>query len=414
MSGGQRGHLPFATPDITQAEIDAVVDAMRSGWLTTGPNAAAFEKEFASFLGEGLEAVAVNSATAGLHLAVEALGLGPGDEVLVPTWTFTSTAEVVRYLGATPVLVDVEPDTLNISLTAAQEAVTPRTKAILAVHFAGLPVPRAKLNDFATRHGIEVIEDAAHAFPVRSQGRPVGDSESAAVVFSFYATKTMTTGEGGMLVTRRHELAQRARTMRLHGISRDVFDRYTSTKPGWHYEVVAPGFKYNLTDTAAAMGRVQLRRSKAMAESRRRIAERYNAELASLPIDLPAGPHEAGGHAWHIYAIRLDDEAPVCRDGFVERMAELGVGTSVHFIPLHMHPYWRDTLRVRPEDFPVASDAFIRVVSLPVFSAMTDDQVDYVIRAMHRVLGTPSHSSLGPSVDHTASCSSCSTAETRS
>lgn len=384
--------IPFALPDITDAEIDAVADSVRSGWLTTGRNSAAFEGEFASFLGDGLETVAVNSATAGLHLAVEALGIGPGDEVLVPTWTFTATAEVVRYVGATPVLVDVDPVTLNIDLAAAERAITERTKAIMPVHFAGLPVSRSRLSHFAVSHGLEVVEDAAHAFPVHSDGRLVGDSESAAVVFSFYATKTMTTGEGGMLVTRRLELAQRARTMRLHGISRDVFNRYTSTKPDWHYEVVAPGYKYNLPDPAAAMGRVQLRRARDMAAARQRIAERYNTELADLPLQLPAQPREMGGHAWHVYAIRLNDDAPVSRDKFVERMAELGVGTSVHFIPLHLHPYWRDTLQVQPEEFPVASDAFMRVVSLPAFSAMTDSQVDHVVHAVREVLGDSARS----------------------
>ena len=379
--------IPFALPDITEAEIEAVVHAMRSGWLTTGPITAAFEEEFAAFLGEGLHAVAVNSATAGLHLAVEALGIGPGDEVLVPTWTFTSTAEVVRYVGATPVLVDIDPVTLNIDLDAAQAAVTNRTKAIMPVHFAGLPVPRGRLAQFARANGLSVIEDAAHAFPVLDGGSLIGDGDSDAVVFSFYATKTMTTGEGGMLVTRRPKIARRARTMRLHGISRDVFDRYTSTKPNWFYEVVAPGYKYNLKDTASAMGRVQLGRATEMGAARERIAERYNHELEGLPLTFPSGPTEPGGHAWHIYAIRLTDDAPVSRDKFIRDMAAAGVGTSVHFIPLHLHPYWRDSLGLSPEAFPVATEAFNRAVSLPAFSAMTDDQVDRVINAARRVLG---------------------------
>jgi len=379
--------IPFALPDITEREVEAVSTAMRSGWLTTGPNAAAFEDEFASFLGgDGIEAIAANSATAGLHLAIEALGIGPGDEVLVPTWTFTSTAEVVRYVGATPVLVDVDPVTLNIDLDAAGRAVTPRTRAIMPVHFAGLPVSRRALSEFAGKHGVAVIEDAAHAFPVRNEGRYVGDSESDAVVFSFYATKTITTGEGGMIVTRNPEVAKRAQTMRLHGISRDIFNRYTSTKPGWQYEVVAPGFKYNLTDTAAAMGRVQLARANKMRAARESIAVRYNEGLAGLPLALPARPCEPEGHAWHLYVIRLADDAPLTRDQFIEAMAMAGVGTSVHFIPLHLHPYWRDTYDLHPEDFPVASDAFTRAVSLPAFSAMTDEQVDRVIATIRSLL----------------------------
>ncbi|WOQ16975.1 DegT/DnrJ/EryC1/StrS family aminotransferase [Raineyella sp. W15-4] len=383
----QDNFVPFARPDITEAEIKAVVDTMRSGWLTTGPNAGAFEEEFASFLGEGIQAVAVNSATAGLHLAVEALGIGPGDEVLVPTWTFTSTAEVLRYVGARPVFVDVEPDTLAIDLDAAGRAVTSRTKAIMPVHFAGLPIPRRRIAQFARLHGLYVIEDAAHSFPVLDEARMVGDSNSEAVVFSFYATKTITTGEGGMLVTRNPDLARRARIMRLHGISRDVFDRYRSTKPSWHYEVVAPGFKYNLTDTAAALGRVQLSRAKDMAAARQQIAKRYSSEFAGLALTLPVGAREPGGHAWHIYAIRLTDESAVSRDQFIERVAAAGVGTSVHFIPLHLHPYWRDTFGLRAEDFPVATDAFARAVSLPIFSAMTDREVDRVIDTVRQVVG---------------------------
>jgi dTDP-4-amino-4,6-dideoxygalactose transaminase len=292
--------IPFALPDIGDAEIEAVVSTLRSGWLTTGPNAAALEREFVEAMHPSahvgaaqVQAVAVNSATAGLHLALEALGVGPGDEVLVPTWTFTATAEVVRYLGATPVLVDVHPDTLNIDLARAAEAVTPRTKAIMPVHFAGLPVPRGALADFAAAHGLRVIEDAAHSHPVDSEGMPVGLGTSDAVVFSFYATKTMTSGEGGMVVSADPQLIARMRTMRLHGISRDVFNRYTSTAPSWHYEVVAPGFKYNLTDVAASMARVQLTRSVAMRERRSAIADHYDSALAGLPCGFrPVRPPE--------------------------------------------------------------------------------------------------------------------------
>lgn len=380
--------IPFALPDITEQEISAVVAAMRSGWLTTGPNAAAFEREFAEYLGgDGIKAVAVNSATAGLHLAVEALGIGPGDEVIVPTWTFTATAEVVRYLGATPVVVDVRADTLNIDLQAAERALTSRTKALIPVHFAGLPIDRCELSAFASKHGIAVVEDAAHAFPVRSRGRLVGDSDSDAVVFSFYATKTITTGEGGMLVTRDPELAQRARIMRLHGISRDVFDRYTSTKPGWQYEVVAPGFKYNLTDTAAAMGRVQLARALAMRSARSRIAARYTEGLAGLPLTLPETPASPDEHSWYLYVVRLTQDATISRDDFIQKMAAAGIGTSVHFIPLHLHRYWWETYHLRQEDFPVATDNFRRAVSLPAFSAMTDDMVDRVIDTVRSILG---------------------------
>lgn len=383
----QAEFIPFAVPSITEEEVQAAAEAIRSGWLTTGANAAAFEREFADYLGgEGLHAVAVNSATAGLHLAVDALGLGPGDEVLVPTWTFTATAEVVRYTGATPVFVDSDPVTLNIDLADAERKVTPRTKAMIPVHFGGLPIPAAELAAFAKTHDLHVVEDAAHTFPVTEDGVYVGNSSSAAVIFSFYATKTITTGEGGMLVTRDAELASRARTMRLHGISRDVFDRYTSKTPSWQYAVVAPGFKYNLTDPAAAIGRVQLRRAEEMRQQRRDIAKRYDAAFADLPLVLPVAAPEGTEHAHHLYLVRLTDDAPIGRDAFIEQLAARHIGTSVHFIPLHMHPYWRDTYDLSDEQFPVATSAFTGAVSLPLFASMTDDQVDRVIAAVREVL----------------------------
>ncbi|MBK8755696.1 MAG: DegT/DnrJ/EryC1/StrS family aminotransferase [Actinomycetales bacterium] len=388
--------VPFALPDVGDREIDAVVEAMRSGWLTTGPNAAAFEREFVDDLigssgtpesNGSVAALAVNSATAGLHLALEAIGVGPGDEVIVPTWTFTATAEVVRYLGATPVIVDVDPATLNIDLAAAEAAVTDRTAAIMPVHFAGLPVDRAALAAFAERHGVAVVEDAAHAHPVHSDGIPVGLGASRAVVFSFYATKTMTTGEGGMVVSADPALIDRMKTMRLHGISRDVFDRYTSTAPSWHYEVVAPGFKDNMTDVAAAMGRVQLTRSDAMREARTAIAARYDEAFADLPVRLPARPSTRDTtHAWHLYVVRLTDGTPVDRNTFIERMAQEGVGCSVHFIPLHHHTYWRELRGADAPSLPVADHEFARAVSLPIFSSMTPVQVDKVIEAVRSVL----------------------------
>lgn len=388
--------LPFAVPDIGDEQIDAAVEALRSGWLSSGPAVRAFEAEFATFLG-GVEAVALNSATAGLHLALEALGIGPGDEVLVPTWTFTATAEVVRYLGADPVFVDVEPATLNIDLHAAATQVTPRTRAVVPVHFGGQAVSRAGLEKFATTYGADVVEDAAHALPAASEGVAVGAASSAATVFSFYATKTITTGEGGMLVTPRADLARRARTMRLHGINRDAFDRYHSRVPAWYYEVVAPGFKYNLTDPAAAIGRVQLRRAHQMRDRRASIAEAYGARLARLPLHLPrdcggatdcGGPRDAGDdlHAWHLYVVRLLDDAPLSRDAFIEEMARLGVSCSVHFIPLHKQPYWRERYALSDGAFPVASTAYQRVVSLPIFSGMTDADVDTVVAAAERLL----------------------------
>ena len=380
--------IPFAIPDITEAEVAAVSETVRSGWLTTGPNAAAFEREFAEYLGDpAIHADAVNSATAGLHLALEAIGIGPGDEVLVPTWTFTATAEVVRYLGATPVLVDVDPDTLNINLEVAASLTTSRTKAIMPVHFAGVPIASSALRDFASTYEIDVVEDAAHAFPVKEAGEFVGAGDSRATVFSFYATKTIATGEGGMLVTRDAQLADRARTMRLHGISRDVFDRYSSKKPSWEYEVVAPGFKYNMTDIAAAMGRVQLRRAEDMRLKRQTIADRYHRDLADLPLALPQKTEDPTGHAHHLFVVRTTDESPSDRNTLIEQLAARGVSTSVHFIPLHLHPYWRDTYALKPQDFPVATDSYARAFSLPLFSSMSDSQVSRVIEALHELVG---------------------------
>ncbi|MDG4831437.1 DegT/DnrJ/EryC1/StrS aminotransferase family protein [Solwaraspora sp. WMMD1047] len=380
--------LPFALPDIGEAEIAAVSDALRSGWLTAGPMVSRFEEAFAAHLGPGVTAVAVNSATAGLHLALEALDVGPGTEVLVPTWTFTATAEVVRHLGADPVLVDVDPVTLNLDLAAAERRITPRTVAVMPVHFAGHAVPSAGLRALAAAHDLAVVEDAAHAFPASCEdGVPVGAGQSAATVFSFYATKTITTGDGGMLVTRDPDLARRARTMRLHGFSRDCFDRYRNDRGSWRYDVVAAGFKYNLTDPAAAMGLVQLGRAETMRRRREWIAARYRAAFADLPLDLPATPAAGQRHAWHLYVVRLRPDAPLRRDGFIQEMSRLGVSCSVHFIPLHLHTYWRDTYRLTEQMFPVASREFARVVSLPIFSTMSDDQVDRVIGTVTKVLG---------------------------
>lgn len=379
-----RPFLPFARPDITEAEVNAAASAIRSGWLTTGQNARSFEEEFAEFLAPDVTAIAVNSATAGLHLALESLGIGPGDEVIVPTWTFTSTAEVVRYLGAEPVLVDVDPVTLHIDYDRAREAVTERTRALMPVHIAGLMVSPSATRALADEFGLHVVEDAAHTLPASLEGERVGTGASHATVFSFYATKTITTGEGGMVVTRDDTAASRMRTMRLHGISRDIFNRYSSRTPSWQYEVVAPGFKYNLPDPSAAIGRVQLGRAQSMRDQRSSIAHRYSEAFKDLPLDLPVDATGTGDeHSWHLYMIRV--KSGLKRDDVVQRLSDLGIGTSVHFIPLHLHPYWRDRAGHRVEDFPVASAEFERVLSLPASSAMTGDEVDRVIEAVSEV-----------------------------
>ena len=379
--------IPFALPDVGEAEALAVADAVRSGWVTSGPHMREFENEFADYVGGGVEAVAVNSATAGLHLSLESMGVGPGDEVIVPDWTFTATAEVVRYLGARPVIVDVERDTLNISLTAVEAAITPRTKVVMPVHFAGLPVDLLSLREVIGESGIRIVEDAAHTLPaVGAAGRVGSGAASDATVFSFYATKTITTGEGGMITTRDPAIAARARVMRLHGIDRDAFDRYTSSKPAWAYDVVAPGYKYNMPDTAASIGRVQLARADEMHRRRKAIAERYLAAFADLPITLPTQAPEGHTHSWHLFVVRLTPEAGIERDDFVAAMSAARVGTSVHFIPLHQHSYWSDFVANPAVTLPVATREGPLAVSLPIFSKMTDDEVDRVVAAVTTAL----------------------------
>lgn len=381
--------LPFALPEIGEEEIAEVVDTLRSGWVTTGPKARRFEEAFVEFMGDAsLQAVAVNSATAGLHLALEAVGVGSGDEVITTTHTFTATAEVARYLGADVKLVDIDPATLNIDVGQVEAAITPRTKAVLPVHYAGLAMDLPRLLALTRPRGIKVIEDAAHALPTTLGGRLVGTLDSDATVFSFYANKTITTGEGGMLVTRDAALAQRARVMRLHGINRDAFDRFTAKVPSWYYEIVAPGFKYNLTDIAAALGMHQLGRAKAFQRKRERLAQLYDEAFADLPLRRPPRPADAADlHAWHLYVVRLTDEAPIARDALIEQLFAAGIGCSVHYIPLHLHPYWRERYGLSPAQFPHSQHAYERMVSLPLYTRMTDADAQRVIDAVRRALG---------------------------
>ena len=375
--------LPFALPEIGDEEIAEVVDTLKSGWVTTGPKAKRFETAFTEYLGDpSLESIAVNSATAGLHLALEALGIGPGDEVITTTHTFTATAEVVRYLGADVVLVDIDPATLNIDPKAIEAAITPRTKCILPVHYGGLAADMPAILEIARRHGLKVVEDAAHALPTLCAGALVGTLQSDITVFSFYANKTMTTGEGGMIVTRHPELARRMKVMRLHGMSRDAFDRFTATVPSWYYEIVAPGFKYNLTDIAASLGLQQLKRIDAFQARRIELATLLNAGLAGLPLILPPMPTAGNTHSWHLYVVRLTDDAKVSRDAFIERLFASGIGVSVHYIPLHLQPYWRDRYALKPEQFPHSQHAFERMVTLPLYTRMTDADAARVCNAV--------------------------------
>jgi dTDP-4-amino-4,6-dideoxygalactose transaminase len=379
--------LPFALPELGDEEIAEVVDSLRSGWITTGPKARRFEQAFAEFLGDpSVEAIAVNSATAGLHLALEALGIRPGDEVITTTHTFTATAEVVRYLGADVKLVDIDPATLCIDVAAVEAAITPRTKAILPVHYAGRAADMEALLALAAKHGLKLVEDAAHALPTTCGGRLVGTLASDACVFSFYANKTMTTGEGGMVVTRDPALAARMKVMRLHGMSRDAFDRFTATVPSWYYEIVAPGFKYNLTDIAAAIGLHQLKRLPAFQRRREQIAAQFHAALGDLPVILPPDAAPGDVHAWHLYVLRLAAGAPIGRDLLIERLYAAGIGCSVHYIPLHLQPYWRDRYGLRAADFPQSQRTYEAMLSLPLYTRMTDADVQRVAAAVRTAL----------------------------
>lgn len=378
--------LPYALPEIGDEEINEVVDSLRSGWVTTGPKTKRFEEDFSHFVGSDVDAIAVNSATAGLHLALEAMGIKDGDEVIVPTYTFTASAEIIRYLGATPIFVDCNESDFNISPILIEQAITIKTKAIIPVHFSGYACDMNTIWNLAEKYNLKVLEDAAHALPCTHDGKQVGSGKSDAVVFSFYANKTMTTGEGGMIVTASKSLADRCRVMRLHGISRDAFDRYTSTKPAWFYEVVAPGFKYNMSDIAASIGIHQLKRLPEFQRKREKMAQFYNQELMDLPVTLPINSAKGELHGRHIYPILLNENAGISRDDFITKMAECGVGCSVHFIPLHLQPYWKEEFDLTEDMFPVAQNLFEREVSIPLYTKMTEADQEKVVAVIKRVL----------------------------
>lgn len=376
--------VPFHAPSIGEEEIAAVSQVLRSGWLTSGSKVKEFELLFAEQVG-AKHAVATNSGTAALHIALEALGVKEGDEVIVPTMTFAATAEVVHYLRATPVLVDCEPVTLNLDLNALDRAMTRRTKVIMPVHFGGHPCEMDRIQRLAESHHATVVEDAAHAFPACYRDRQVGHI-SEVTCFSFYATKPLTTGEGGMATTDNAERAEHMRCMTLHGITKDAWNRYTAAG-SWFYEIQFPGYKYNMTDIAAAIGLVQLQRSGQFLQSRTQIAAMYNeafADLAELQCPI-AEPHV--GHAWHLYIIQLQlNRLRISRNQFIEALKKEHVGASVHFIPLHLHPYYRKTFGYRPEDFPQATALFDRIVSLPIYPSMDEEDVAAVIRAVRTVV----------------------------
>jgi dTDP-4-amino-4,6-dideoxygalactose transaminase len=379
--------IPFFRPSIGDREIEAAVSVLQSGWLTTGHRCREFEARFAELLGGDVETVAVNSATAGIHLAAEACGIGHGDVVLVPTLTFSATAAAFHHLGANIVLVDIDPVSLTIDLDDAERKWTPRCKAIAPVHFGGWPCDIDAVLAFARRRGLKVIEDAAHALPAHRDRRLVGSSESDACIFSFYANKTITTGEGGMIATRDPIVAARARVMRTHGLNRDAFDRFNRIGASWSYDIVAAGFKYNLTDLAAAIGVAQLERVYEFQSCRQAIAEQYLECLADLPLDLPARAPEGGLHAWHLFPIRIRPEAPICRDDVIALLSERGIGTSVHYRPLHQMTYWRRQPCDPQGGFPVADRYFDGAITLPLFPGMREIEAREVIAVLREALG---------------------------
>lgn len=383
--GRRAEYLTFSPPTIGEEEIAEVIDTLRSGWITTGPKTKRFETEFmASVSAPG--ALGLNSCTAGLHTALATLGIGPGDEVITTAMTFASSVNVIEHVGATPILVDVEPDTLNISPTAIEAALSPRTRAVIAVHLAGHPAELDDIGGVLAGRNITLIEDAAHALPAKYKGRSIGSGANP-VAFSFYATKNLTTGEGGML-TAGPDLLEQARCISLHGMSRDAWRRY-SKGGSWFYEVVAPGFKYNMTDIQAALGLVQLKRLGQFQRRRQELVAAYNLAFLDEPaLETPIARSHVE-HAWHLYVLRLRPSAlRITREQFIDELAARNIGTSVHFIPVHLHPFYRDKYGLRAEQFPVAYETYRRVVSLPLHPGLTERDLTDVIEAVLDVAKT--------------------------
>jgi perosamine synthetase len=391
--------IPFYKPSIGKAEINEVVDCLRSGWLTTGPKTKQFEAEFARYIGN-THAVAVNSCTAALHLALEAIGLKAGQTVVVPTMTFAATAEVVRYFNATPLLVDCRPDDLNIDVTAAAERIETalargeKIVAIIPVHYGGQIGDVTAVKALARKYNLRIIDDAAHCCPASyrddagSPWKSVG-TEAEISCFSFYANKTITTGEGGMACTGSQEYADRMRIMSLHGISRDAWKRYTD-QGSWYYEIIAPGYKYNLTDIAAAIGLQQLRKADHLHQRRTQLAELYSELLSDMDeVILPqVMPNRV--HSWHLFSVRLKlDDLDTDRAEVIAQLKQAGIGTSVHWMPLHMHPYYRETLGCEPSDCPCAASIYPELITLPLYPDLTAEEVEYVCKNLREIIAHP-------------------------
>ena len=369
--------LQFHKPFISEEEVDEIVDTVRSGWIGMGPKTIRFENNFSEYIGVN-KSVAVSSWTAAGHLTLEAFGLKAGDEVIVPTMTFPATAEIVCYFGAKPVFVDVEEDTLNISIEALDKAITPKTKVIIPVHYAGQPCDLDEVHEIARKYNLKVLEDAAHALPALYKGKKIG-TISDVTCFSFYATKTLSTGEGGMICTNDEEIAERCTIMRLHGINRDAWKRHTESG-SWYYEVVAPGYKYNFTDLQASLGLPQLKKVDAMWESRKRIAAKYTEALKDLDTIQLLTLKPDRESSLHLFPIRLHlDRLTKNRAQIINEFRNLNIGVGVHFMPVHQHLYYNESFNLRDEDYPVATTAFPRLISLPIYPGMKDENVDKVM-----------------------------------
>ena len=381
---GRAEFLGVSSPDIGDHEIEELLDTLRSGWLTTGPKVSVLQDRLAEYLDVPFVRC-LNSCTAGLTLALRVLGVGPGDEVIVPSLTFVACANSVVHLGATPVLVDSDPATGLIDLDDAERRIGPRTKAMMPVHLAGHPLDMDALTAFRDRHGIAVVEDAAHAIGAEWRGRRIG-AHGNLTAFSFHATKNMTTFEGGALAIADERMAERVERLSLHGLTHSSWARHGGSSPG-AYDVPEPGFKFAMHDVSAAVGIHQLGRLDAWIERRRELADAYDARLAGLPLGLPARPLAEARHAHHFYAVRIGDEAPLDRDAIARELRERNIGTTVHFRPIHLHSYYRDRLGLRPADLPGAADWAARSLTLPLFPAMTGEDVEDVVRALEEVIG---------------------------
>ena len=369
-------YIPFHKPLITEDEIIEVTNTIRSGWWTTGPKTIRFEKEFNSYIGAKFS-VTTSSWTAAAHLALEAIGLKEGDEVIIPSMTFTATAEIVCYFKAKPVIVDVQKDSFNIDPTKIERAITEKTKAIIPVHYGGNPCDMDEIMSIAKPHNLKVMEDAAHSLPAWYKNKMIGTIGDV-TCFSFYVTKTLATGEGGMLCTDDEEIAKRCSVMRLHGINSDAWKRYTN-EGSWYYEVIAPGFKYNFTDIQAALGIAQLKKIDFMLEERKKIFREYNSLLGQNDLIKLYEYKKDRKPSYHLYPILLElDRLRISRSQFIDELKKNGIGTSVHFIPLYRHPYYRDTFKLSEKDFPVSEYLYPRIITLPIWPGMAEEQVERV------------------------------------